>query len=228
MSLPSARSLRAAVVLGAVLASSTASAEVIDFTGLGRYGTISSTLRVGSTTITRNVSAGELLWTWQGTTPEGFPTSFYSYCVDLANYLQDPQTVTIGTSEGFTNGVANGGAKAAWLFNTYATAIHNTGTGAQAAALQVAIWEAMYDSSADLSLGNFRLSTQGDIRNYASNYLTALYSAPGGYLESRATILATSAGQDQVTVSVPEPASVLLVGSGLALLARRWRRNAKR
>jgi PEP-CTERM motif len=118
-----------------LVAANSASAEVIDFTGLGKKA-----------------------------------------------YLADPQTKTVGWSDGFTNGVVNSGAKAAWLFNTFAGTIHASGTRVQAAALQVAI----------------------------------------------ATVLDTQHGQDQVTSRVSEPSTLLLLGAGLAFVARRARRVQSR
>ena len=219
---------RACVPAAALLiTASSASAEVIDFTGLGKSAAISATLTQGTTTYVRNVSAGELNWSWIGATPEGFATSFYSYCIDLVNYLVDPQTVTVGSSEGFTNGVVDGGAKAAWLFNTFAAGIHAAGTGIQAAALQIAIWEAMYDRTGSLTDGDFRLATTGAIATQATAYLNALYSG-GSYPTSVAAVLDTQRGQDQVTSRVSEPSTLLLLGAGLALVARRARKLQSR
>ena len=59
-----------------------------------------------------------------------------------------------------TSGWQSAGTRAAWLFNTYAPVIHVGGTGTDAAALQVAIWEALYDTTPDLSKGAFTLLNQ--------------------------------------------------------------------
>ncbi len=193
-----------------LIAPAQARADVINFNGLGRGSAVSTTLSLGGTTYVRNVLAGQLNWTWAAT-----GQSFYAYCVDLVNYLQSPQTVSKVSSTGFTNGVVNGGAKAAWLFNTYAAAIFGSGSNTQAAALQVAIWEAMYDTTNSLTGGAFRLATTGAIRTQAQTYLNALYSGPGGYQTSVATILSTSRGQDQIT-RVPEPATLVFFGLGCA------------
>ncbi len=86
-----------------------------------------------------------------GRCPKGSPVPFFSYCIDLVNPLRDPQVVTVASSEGFTNGVANGASKAAWLLDTFAPAIHAGGSNTESAALQVAIWEAIYDTSNNLT-----------------------------------------------------------------------------
>jgi hypothetical protein len=65
------------------------------------------------------------------------------------NELLDPQQVTVDSTNSLTTPAADGAAKAAWLFNTFAAGIHAGGTGIQAAALQVAIWEAIYDGTAN-------------------------------------------------------------------------------
>ena len=51
--------------------------------------------------------------------------------------LYDNRVETIGSTD---ESGSDGLAKAAWLFNTFASTIHTSGTGAQAAGLQVAIW----------------------------------------------------------------------------------------
>ena len=108
----------AALLLVLITIPSAASANQIDFRRVGHGSAVSiSGVRSGS------FMAGELEWQWIGTTPDGFAQSFYSYCADVSQNLADPQTVTARSSDGFTNGVSDGGGKAAWLFNTYAADI---------------------------------------------------------------------------------------------------------
>ena len=144
--------LLAASVFGfTLMISAPGSASSIDFTGEGKSAAVtihSPTLGVLST------DAGELDWTWIGVPPAGQPASFYTYCVDPNHYLLDPQDVTLSTSDFMTvAGVTDAGGKAAWLINTYAALIHQSGSGADAAALQVAIWEAISDNTPNLSAG---------------------------------------------------------------------------
>lgn len=193
-----------------------AAADTIDFTGLGRH---VSNLSISVGSATGAVSAGELNWSWLTATPAGFATSFFTYCVDAVTALNDHQTVSISDTSGMASNV---GAKVAWLFNTFAPTINATGTGVQAAALQIAIWEALYDSSANLTGGTFRLNTSGAVRTQATTYLTALYSS--NYSDSHATWLDTARGQDQITQRVPEPATLLLMGlAALGMGVRRAR-----
>jgi hypothetical protein len=210
---------------------SVADASEIDFRGVGHGATVTVAGSVRSGTF----MAGELNWQWIGTTPDGFAQSFYSYCIDVANNLADGQTVTHRSSDGFTNGVANGGSKAAWLFNQFAAGIRANNTSSantQAAALQIAIWEAMYDTSANLGGGNFRLTTTGSIRTQAQTYLTSLYSAGSSiYTQSVASVLEVARGdrgQDQIVAKVSEPSTLLLVGVAFLMFAKRARRDRHR
>ena len=207
-----------------------ASGAAIDFQGVGKSASVQFSLNA----TTRTESVGELKWGWMGSTPTGYTATFYSYCLDLLTFVVDPETVALKSTDLLTSSgpyVNDAGAKAAWLFNTYAPTIHTSGSDFDAAALQIAIWEAIYDTSANIAGGAFRLITTGAVAAKATTYLTALYSGPGGtYNKSRATWLdATSgSGQDQlVAMPAPEPASLLLCGIGLAALARQLRRRSR-
>ena len=171
--------------------------------------------------------AGEWTWWWDPT-PPGFEQVFFSYCLDIYSDLEDPQPVTILSTDDLTSsGVPDAGKKAAWLFNTFAWGVHTHGSNADGAALQVAIWEALYDADGDLTSGRFKLLGAEDptVVPQAQNYIAALFSAPGGYYTSTATWLDSpiGEGQDQI-VPVPEPSTVLLVSTllGSLLLFNRW------
>lgn len=207
-----------------------ARAETLRYDGLGKADVVTV---AGS--VSGSFYAGELNWTWLGATPVGFDTSFYSYCVDLLNDVVNPQNVTIRSTTEMPTTAPGGAAKAAYLLNTFSQAIRTGGTAVQAAALQVAIWEAIYDPVLDLSNGNFQLITEPwaisgqatalAIYNQASQYLQSL--GTGQYANATAIWLdAPVPGQDQIT-SVPEPAALLLLGIG-ALVAARFSRGRRR
>jgi hypothetical protein len=177
--------------------------------------------------------AGEIDWMWSVPTPAGFSDYLYTYCVDILHELANPQEVRVSdtTDPEMTTKADDGGAKAAWLLNTYAAGIHTSGDGIAAAALQVAIWEAITDNALNLATGSFILKTTGeytgvDIANQifttASGYLGDLSKA--NYQTAVATWLdattATGGGQDQI--ATPEPSSLMLLGvAGLFLKRRR-------
>ncbi|HEY7497026.1 MAG TPA: PEP-CTERM sorting domain-containing protein [Vicinamibacterales bacterium] len=212
------RTLAAAIVVAASLSvARSAQAETIDYRGLGLH-VNNLSITVGS--LTEIVSAGELNWTWLNGTPAGYATNFFSYCVDAVNVLRDPQVVDVrGTAD-----MGSAGAKVAWLFNTFADEVRASGSGVRAAALQVAIWEALYDASNSLTGGTFRLNTTGAVRTQAASYLSQLYSS--NYTNARTTWLDTARGQDQITrQAVPEPATLLLMGCAGLLFARQRRRT---
>lgn len=223
-----------ALGIAAALVPARADASTLQFNGMGLHDIVTIG---GSSGISGSFYAGELNWEWLAPVPDGFESSLYTYCVDILHEVVDPQTVRVSetTDPLMTTHATDGGAKAAWLLNTFAAGIHASGTGLESAALQVAIWEAISDDDHNLSTGYFTLLTTGEytgvaraeaIMAQANEYLAQLF-VNGGYNTSTATWLdatGISGGQDQITT--PEPSSLMLLGVAGIFMRRRARKIA--
>lgn len=211
-------------------------ASDLNFAGMGQHDIVTINGLVSG-----SFYAGEIDWNWSNPVPAGFDSSITTYCVDLLHELSYTQTVGISNTDdpAMTTLAVDGGGKAAWLVDTYAAVVS---TGVQAAALQVAIWESLYDNDHNLNTGNFSLVTSNAaytgaaeamlIYNQANYYLNQLFSssAPNQqYYTATATwfdAIGPSGGQNQI--GTPEPATLALLGLGGAIAAFRRRRTTGR
>lgn len=151
--------------------------------------------------------------------------NFVAFCVDLAQYLGNPQQVELNPTL-FTGTIRDNIAK---LFDvalggdTLAGAID---TSLEAAGLQVALWEVLYDSATgfDLTSGGFYISTNAAVKSQAETYLAGL---PGASASNYTlTFYESDDHQDLVTVEpVPLPAAGVLLAFGIAGLGFAGRRK---
>ena len=163
------------------------------------------------------------------------PPGVYDATADLMSHWSDPSGLPANPA---------GGARAAWVYNTWAATVDPDATSdlgkRQRAALQMAIWNALYDTDTTvdntLGLGGTTYFTE-DNRNLtvlADAYLAGLAANPLAdaswlRLSSGATDAQDFIGPAVSKESVPEPGAGLLLGMGItALAAFRSRKSLQR
>jgi hypothetical protein len=192
------------------------------------------------------------------------PNPFYSVCLspagllDGGTYTYNAESLATASPGIYPSQWAGTAAKpyginnAAYLWSTYGSTVWNSGSSAEAAALEFAIWTALYDSTGYGKLGNNYFTINGwgahadtfsDYNTYLNGLTNSAFSGgfTGDILEgTNAVAGGANSGQSQEffllqsassqgTSAVPEPATVaagalLLLPLGVSIL-RIVRRN---
>jgi hypothetical protein len=188
------------------------------------YGSNLSVSLLGHTPDPFSVFAGSFYANLVGG-PTTFPASFEAYCVDINSpaHFGGAYGVNITSSSSLSHGtqVSWMGNHALYLFEQHPGYTPNE----QRAALQLGIWNTLYDTDNTISNGNFALDFASDpkIETLANLYLTdsAGKSMPGSQI-----LDATGHSyQALINAQTPEPGTIaylaILSGGSLSLLRRR-------
>jgi hypothetical protein len=153
------------------------------------------------------------------------PPGIYTANVALMSTWTDPSGLTANP---------NGGARAAWVYNTWATTVDPDATSdlgmRQRSALQMAIWNALYDidTTVDNTLGQggttYFTEDNRNLTVLADAYLVGLLANPAANASWLQLSVGPTDAQDfigpQTTpVAVPEPSPALLLGMGIMVFA---------
>lgn len=181
-----------------------------------------------------NSGADKNAWTAQMHVSLDNFNDILAYCVDLGQSINKGVEYTVTVDPLQTHPISS--LQAAWLMGHYAPGLGLATAGyslqTNITALQVAIWEVIYDhASVDLGAGSFVLknvysSESAQVQTLANQYLASLPSDIGSTGLSFAGVTRSSAVQDLVVGTTPEPGSLLLFGSAVAA-GLGWRRRRR-
>lgn len=208
--------LISAVALAGVF-SAASSAETLTFKGLEYSGTLTGSVTYmdssNHTHSTGDIYIGKLKFSNGSST-------FATLCADLGSVVDNaPHDYDVSFTSPSDSGIGLAGKIAALNFNS---ALDPTTAGA----LQLAVWDALYEGGAQFDANSAKFKVKGvdnSVLTLAATYYADGYNQMQGSAEYF-SIAQGCGGQSQLTVPAPEPASMAALGFGLiGLIARRRR-----
>lgn len=207
--------IRASIVLGALAACGVASATNL-FTYHGLVAEMSRAVDINFNGKSMTVGAGLAKVSLDG------GSKFGGMCVDLSHWNTNGSSYQVNVKPIAERGAT--ASQAAWLFGKYANNITSKDMGA---ALQLAVWDIVYDGGDGLNSGSFKSSASSSIKTLTNGYIAESknQSGAGYYFKAITHGYKNDCNQDYMS-TVPEPASMAVLLTGAAAVIRR-RRKAK-
>ena len=183
-------------------------------------------------TPTRNYNGSGGGFVMTNRTP-GSVETFISWCVDIFQYIPGSTPGDYTLDAGGTTLSATTRNDLGRLATMFLTAATTPGAANNAAAFQLAVWEIIYERAPGgytLGSGNFLSNAATSAPHTTAQGWLSQLNNPANSANNYSLNVYTSSGlQDQVTfTSVPEPATLGLLGLGLIGLGLARRRTARR
>lgn len=143
-------------------------------------------------------------------------------CVDLVHWNTNGSAYQVNVRPIEERGPT--ATRAAWLFSS---AVGTVDTRDRGAALQLAVWDILYDGGDGLNAGSFKSSVTGNVLTITNSYLANSFgqqSSAAQYL--KAVTHGDKNDENQDYMVVPEPASMAVLLTGAAAVLRRRRSKA--
>jgi hypothetical protein len=158
-------------------------------------------------------------------------SSFAAFCIELAVPYSSPLT---GSLSGFSTEQANSLAMlfsgAGWSSNGWETDAIGNGDADKITALQVGVWEIVYDTTFNLAEGTFAVdaAAQAAYGNMITGWMSAGNNLMANNIFALRDGLQGNGNQQDILIAVPEPSTYALMLAGLGAVGFVARRRARR